>query len=86
MIFFASQPRGGGSMVEIGSGFPTSSAGKRQTMWKSGFGRKAATSRSTNNAGCDVVCFQIWFVLEPDGLFLFPYSWKKETKRAAADE
>ena len=40
----------------------------------------------TNKAGCDVVCFQIWFVLEPDGLFLFPYSWKKETKRAAANE
>ena len=31
----------------------------------------------TNNAGCDVVCFQIWFVLKPDGLLLFPCSWKK---------
>ena len=40
----------------------------------------------TNNAGCDVVCFQIWVVLEPDGLLLFFCSKKKETKRAAADE
>ena len=31
----------------------------------------------TNNAGCDVVCFQIWFVLEPDGLLLFFCSKKK---------
>jgi len=29
---------------------------------------------------------KIWFVLQPDGLFLFPYSWKKELKRAAAEE
>ena len=46
MIFFASQPRSGGSMVEIGSGFQSSSEGKRQTMWKSGFGRKTAKTRS----------------------------------------
>ena len=31
-IFFESQPRSGGSMVEIGSGFPTSSVKKCQTM------------------------------------------------------
>ena len=30
--------------------------------------------------------FKFGFVLESDGLLLFPYSWEKEPKNAAADE
>ena len=72
-----SQPHRGYRSVEIGSGFQTSSAGKRQTKQISSLGRKTV---------CYFIDLQIGFILQPDGLFLFPYSWKKETKRAAADE
>ena len=75
---FAYQPRSGGSMVEIDFRFTVHRPRENTKQCGNRFSdERPPNPILTNNAGCDVVCFQIWFVLKPDGLLLFPCSWKK---------
>ena len=75
---FAYQPRSGGSMVEIDFRF---------TVHRPRENTKQCGNRFSDEMPVVMLfVFKFGFILEPDGLFLFPYRWKKETKRAAADE
>ena len=74
---FASQPRSGDSMVEIDFRYGNRPCGNAKQCGNRFSDEMSPNLVLTNKAGCDVVCFQIWFVLEPDGLLLFFCSKKK---------